>query len=482
MTPDLPTLIRTAQAQLRAGQADAAAASFAQVVAADPRQADAWFNLAWLHRSGRRFAAALDAYARAIAAGVARPEEAHLNRAAILADHLFRPDSAVAELRLALALDPHFLPAWLNLGSIAEDQGDAAAARDAYEAVVRLEPGNGRARARLAALDLIVGRAGEAAAALKASLPLAATPDDQADMLFALGNALDAQRAYGDAWPAFEAGNWIARSLAATPHDPAAHAALIDRLIAAFPQPPTLLPAEAGPTPVFVCGMFRSGSTLAEQILGRHPLVAARGELETVPALAGSLRPYPEALAGLDADAWRELRERYREELGALPPGARAWTDKRCDNYLHIGLIKAMFPTARIVETVRQPLDNLLSAWFLRFGEGVTHAHDLAAAAHHYVEYRRLMAHWRALWPDSIHRFDYDRAVAAPREAVAALLADLGLPWDEACLTPERGAGPVRTASAWAVRQPLHTRSSGRWRHYAEHLDGVRAILAAAGL
>lgn len=481
MPSDLPTLIRTAEARLRAGEAAAALAAYGEVVAADPAQADAWFNLGWLHRNARRFDAALDAYANAIGAGVARPEEAHLNRAAILSDHLFRADDAAAELHTALVLDSGFVPAWLSLGQIEEDRGRAEAARAAYETAVRLDPGNGRARGRLAVLDLQAGRAGEAVAALEASLPLASTADDRADLLFGLGTALDADGRYDQAWQAFEAANHFAATALSARYDATQEVKLADRLIAAFPKVLAPIVAEAGAAPVFICGMFRSGSTLAEQILGRHPAVATLGELETVPALVASVVAYPESLANLAPARWQELREAYLVDRGSLPTAAQVWTDKRCDNYRHIGFIKAMFPTARIVETVRQPLDNLLSAWFLRFGEGVTHAHDLSAAAQHYVQYRRLMAHWRRLFPDII-RFDYDAAVAAPRETVEALLTALELPWDEACLSPQAGAGPVRTASAWAVRQPLHTRSSGRWRHYASHLGGVRAILAAAGV
>lgn len=481
MPSDLPTLIRTAEARLRAGDAAAALAAYGELVAADPAQADAWFNLGWLHRNARRFDAALDAYAKAIDAGVARPEEAHLNRAAILSDHLFRADDAAAELQAALLFDPEFVPAWLSLGQIEEDRGRAEAARAAYETAVRLDPGNGRALGRLAGLYVQAGRAGEAIAALEAALPLAPTADDRADLLFGLGTALDAEGRHDQAWQAFEAANHFAATVARRQYDPRAEAALVDRLIATFPRPLAPLATGGGAAPVFICGMFRSGSTLAEQILGRHPAVATLGELETVPALVGSVAAYPESLADLAPARWQELRGAYLAERRPLPAGVRVWTDKRCDNYRHIGFIKALFPNARIVETVRQPLDNLLSAWFLRFGEGVTHAHDLTAAAHHYVQYRRLMAHWRRLYPDII-RFDYDAAVAAPRETIGALLAALDLPWDEACLSPQAGAGPVRTASAWAVRQPFHTRSSGRWRHYARHLGGVRAILAAAGV
>lgn len=472
-------LVLGAQA-LREGQVVTALAAYAEAVALHPDLPDAWFNLGWLHRAERRFDAALAAYANAIAARMDRPEEAHLNRAAILSDHLFQPEAALVELQAALALDGSFVPAWLSLGTLWEDLNRPDDARTAYRAALEAEPGNGRAHARLAAIEMFAGRAGTATVALKAALPLASTIDDRTELLFALGGALDEQGAYDDAFQAYEAANWMARSIAAVPYDPAAQERLVDRIIHAFSRPLPPAPPGDGPTPVFVCGMFRSGSTLAEQILGRHPEVAAQGELETIPALVRSrLNPYPERVSSLTSADLAGLRADYLGELGRMPPGTRVFTDKRCDNFLHIGLIKALFPEAQIVETVRQPLDNLLSVYFLRFGEGVTYAHDLEQAAHYYIQHRRLMAHWHGLFPDEIQTYDYDDAVADPRSTLGTLLASLGLPWDAACLAPDAATGAVRTPSAWQVRRPLHTRSSGRWRHYQRYLAGVRAMLAA---
>ena len=235
MTVSVPDFIGRAARALGLGDHDGAVGLYEQAVALDPAQADAWYNLGWLHRSARRFDAALDAYAQAIVAGVARPEEVHLNRAAILSDHLFRPEEAIDALRQALAVAPGFVPAWLNLGTIAEDRGDADAAREAYSAALRLDPGNGHAQARLATLDTLAGNAAAASAALEAALPLAPTADDRADMLFALGGAFDAQERYDDAWQAYAAGNRFARSVAHAAYDPKAQEALVDRLIAAFP-------------------------------------------------------------------------------------------------------------------------------------------------------------------------------------------------------------------------------------------------------
>jgi tetratricopeptide (TPR) repeat protein len=475
-------LMRGAQA-LRAGQLTAAIAAYAALVELRPDLPNAWFNLGWAQRAARQFNEALDAYANAIAAGIARPEEAHVNRAAILADHLRQPEAAIAELHAALALNSRFVPAWLSLGTVFEDLGRPDDARHAYRSTLRSHPGNGRAHARLAAMDVTSGHAAAAVATLHDALPAAATLDDRAEILFGLGTAYDALARYDGAMQAFQAANHIARSLNVATYDPAAQERLVDRIIEAFPRPLSSPHQGSGSTPVFICGMFRSGSTLAEHILGRHPAVAALGELETIPALVQSrLLPYPESVSTLTQEQQAMLRADYVAERGPVSPNKRVVTDKRCDNFLHIGLIKLLMPEARIIETVRQPLDNLLSAYFLRFGEGVAYAHDLGDAAHFYIQYRRLMAHWHRLFPDDIEVFDYDRAVVDPRATVGALLASLGLPWDDACLAPDRATRAVRTASTWQVREPLHTRSSGRSRHYERHLADVRARLAAAGL
>lgn len=481
MSVSLPTeLLRRADAHVRAGRLEDAAADYSQVVALHPDRADAWFNLAWAQRMLRRFDAALASYAAAIAAGIARPEEAHANRAAILSDHLARPDLALAELEIALRLDPRFVTAWLNTGYIHEDRGNPDAARAAYRHVVALDPTNGRAQARLAMIDIATGHAATAAERLQRLVGVAMPVEDRAEMLFALGNAFDDVASYNEAFQAFEAANWLAASIAPRRYDPAAQERLVDALIQAYPAQREGAPAQPDETaaPIFICGMFRSGSTLAERILARHDAVSAGGELEQIPALALSVSPYPQAAAGLGiADAAR-LRRDY---LNALPGHGRV-TDKRCDNFLHIGLIKTLFPEARIVHTTRHPLDTLLSIHFLHFGEGVTYGHDLSHAAHYFVQYRRLMAHWERVYPGEIATFDYDRLVSDPRSEVAGVLEYLGLPWEHACLTATETSDAIRTASAWQVRRPIFSRSSGRWRHYEGRLGGVRALLAHHGI
>jgi tetratricopeptide (TPR) repeat protein len=461
-----------------AGRAEEAAQAYRQLLAIRPDLPDSWFNLALMERQSGRFAAALAAYEEAVRRGVSGPEEAWLNRGVIHADDLGRPDLALADLEAALAVAPDWLPALLNLGNLHEDMGRREAAAEAYGRALAVAPGHPVAMARAAGLARLTGPEDPVIAALRSA---AAQPglhvSDRAELGFALGRALDQVGAYDDAFAAYAAAN--AASRATDPegarYDRAAHERFIDSLIAAFPEPAVAV-ADAGAPPVFICGLFRSGSTLVEQIMAGHSRVTGGGELGLVPGLARAVAGYPQALAGAGPEVFGQLRGLYLGGLKTARPQADVVTDKRPDNFLHIGLIKAMFPNARIVHTVREPLDVILSNWFLHLDRSMGHALDLGDLAHWHGQYVRLMRHWKTLYPDILD-LDYDALVVEPRPAIERLLAYCGLDWEAAVLDFHKAAAPVRTASVWQVREPLYRRSSGRWRHYERHLDGVRAAL-----
>jgi tetratricopeptide (TPR) repeat protein len=466
----------------QAGRVVEAIAAYEQVLALRPDLPNSWYNLAWLQRQARRFGDALTSYAEALKRGVADPEEVHLNRAVIFADHLARPDEAQGELEAALAINPRFVPALLNLGNLHEDRGEREMARAAYERALACNPADRLALARLGGVarasgpdDALIDRLRQAFA------DPGTTAADRADLGFSLGRLLDSVGAFDEAFQAYEAANRASRaSLGPTfpGYDPAGAERLVERLIAAFPEPAPGVGGD-GKAPLFICGMFRSGSTLAEQILARHPRVTPGGELDLLPALiAADLRPYPEAAARADPPALERLRCAYLDGLRARHAEAEFVTDKRPDNFLHIGLIKQMLPEARIVHTVRDPIDNCLSIWFLHLDPAMAYALDLADTAHWYRQYRRLMAHWKRLYPEDIFDLDYDALVADPKPAVKRLLAFCGLDWDEGCLAFHAAANPVKTASAWQVREPLYRRASGRWRNYAAHLAPLRDALS----
>jgi hypothetical protein len=174
----------------------------------------------------------------------------------------------------------------------------------------------------------------------------------------------------------------------------------------------------------------------------------------------------------------RSIGDRYREFLQQRFAGAEFVTDKRPDNFHYVGLIKLLFPRAKIIHTVRHPLDNCWSIFCLHLDPRVRYAQSLTSIAAHYRAYRQLFAHWKSLYSEDIFDLDYDRFVQAPRDVTQALLDFCGLEWHERCLATDRADGAVKTASVWQVREPVHARASGRWRNYAAELEPLRRDLA----
>lgn len=483
--PDTPEGLRQLAAQLdRSGRPEEAIGAYERLLSLRPQWLDSWYNLGQAQWRTRRFDAALQSYQRALDGGISRPEEVHLNRSVILAAHLGRMDDAVRELERALALNGRYGPALLNLGNLCEQRGEAERARQLYTQLLQVDPTHALALSRLPNLqtlhdpaDPLIERLAQAAGDDRRP------PADRADLGFGLGKALDDVGRYDEAFAAYQAANQASR-LAGGPalrYDAAAHERHVDRLIQEFARPAAGAVPDR-PVPIFICGMFRSGSTLIEQVLAAHPRVTAGGELDLLPALAGQQLPADGAWSVLgDPAALRTLAAAYLDAVARRFPGADLVTDKRPDNFLLIGLIKTLFPTAKIVYTRRDPLDNCLSVFFLHLSRAMPYALDLLDTAHWYRQHQRLMAHWQALYGADIHVLDYDRFVADPEPEARRLLAFCGLAWDPGCLAFHTSRQAVQTASLWQVRQPLYQRASGRWRHYARHLGELRAALGAPG-
>lgn len=455
-----------------------------------PEQPDCWYNLGLLQRRLRQYDAALEAYARALRHGVSRPEEVHLNRAVIYADCLRRDEAAERELRAALAIQPDYLPALHNLANLHEDLGRRAAALAVYERILELDAHAFEALARYA---LLKGAADEALTArLRAALAHpAARAADQASVGFALARRLEAAGEYAEAFAAAAAANQASRASAApgTRYDRAAHEHFIDAVIAAFPRVRRLAPIAAGerpaaaavyPGPIFICGMFRSGSTLTERLLAGGAGVANAGELDLLAYLVhGTLAPFPAAMTSVSDGVLVQLAQHYLAGIAARFPGAARVTDKWAENFVYVGLIRTLFPQARIVHTTRDPFDTCLSIFFLHLDQRMPWALDLLDIGHYYRQYRRLMAHWQSLYGADILEFDYDALVRDPRPAAQRLFEFCGLKWSEASLDFAQLGGSVKTASAWQVREGLYQRSSGRAQHYAHELTELRAYLTA---
>ena len=218
-------------------------------------------------------------------------------------------------------------------------------------------------------------------------------------------------------------------------------------------------------SPIFVFGMPRSGTSLVEQILARHPLVHGAGELDF------GLRsmPPPRILADMNADWIPRIADTHFDALERAARGKPYVVDKMPDNYLCLGWLKILFPNARFIEVCRNDADVALSLFFTDFKVlkwTQTPEHILARLN----DCERIMNHWvQAFRP--IEAVFYEDLVRNPEEAIPALVTQVaGLPWAEECMTPHLADRPVKTASLRQVRKPLYTTSVGRSLLYADYL------------
>ena len=479
MSVTLEESVRAALEMDRDGRFAEAIAAYEQILARSPALPDIWFNLAVLQRKTRQLTAALGSYQQALARGVTRPEEAHLNCGVIYTDFLGEHAAAELELKAALAINPFYVPALFNLANLCEDLGRRDEACALFGRILTIEP-HFEALARLANLQPVPLADRTLITRLSEALRRPdATPADRASLGFALGRLLDAAGEYGPAFAAYAAANRDSRASAPAGqdrYDQRRQERLVDRLIAT-PMPVTRQATGETPAPVFICGMYRSGSTLVEQLLGRTTDIATGGELDLLPRMVAMMQSFPESAALLSAEDLADLARSYRKVLATRFPTATRVTDKRPDNFLNIGLIKALFPDARIVHTTRAALDNCLSILFLHLDHRMDYALDLMDIGHYFREYRRLMAHWKRLYGGDIFDLSYDALVRAPDATLAGLYEFLGVAPHPVRPAAAGNGQAIKTASVWQVRQPLYQASSGRSRHYARELAELRTYL-----
>jgi hypothetical protein len=233
--------------------------------------------------------------------------------------------------------------------------------------------------------------------------------------------------------------------------------------------------------------MPRSGTTLVEQILASHSRVFGAGELGCVPAITtlmprviGTDRRYPECLPDFKPWMAGHAAAYYLKKLQVLDGTAERVVDKLPHNFLHLGLIRAIFPNAAIIHVRRDLRDVAVSNYFTNFRQrhgGMGYAFSLEDIGHMANDYLKIMRHWDTLLPDPPLLVRYEELVDDPEGLTRRMLDFVGLDWEPDVLRFHQTRRTVRTASAWQVRQPLYSSSLARWRRYAEHLEPLLNVL-----
>ncbi len=432
-----------------------------------PASAVAAFNYAYnLSRDGQ-FEKAIETYLHALTLGIDRPEEVHLNIANICMDFLHDHARAKQHLGESLALNPAYSSAYYNLGNLAEQEGGRDEAESNFKRCLELDRGNESALARLADTRQFT----DADDPLFVQMVARARNSNNADLHFAVGKAYEQLRHFDEAWEHFTKGNTLDRQLMPA-YDPARTEAWFERIKALCD--PDWLSRFTGDSHevVFVCGMFRSGSTLLEQMLAAHPGFQAGGEQEFFPRLIAAEFPhYPDGLDSLAAGDLHTWRQHHHDQLAGRFPEGVIVTDKRPDNFLYLGLIKAILPAAKFVVTDRDWRDVATSVYSVRLGPTQHYATRLPDIRHYASLHDDLIEHWQQLFGEDLVRIRYDELVRRPEPTLGALLERLGETWDASCLEFHGLQNSVKTASVWQVRQPLHDKSVGRWKNYQRQFE-----------
>ena len=167
-----------------------------------------------------------------------------------------------------------------------------------------------------------------------------------------------------------------------------------------------------------------------------------------------------------------ELSEPWRREK--LP----FFVDKMPANFLHIGLIKALFPDARIINVIRDPLDNAIGLFKTFFPEGAEYSFSMEGIIYHWQGYVTLMNHWEKIYPGAVMHLGYEEMTRNPDEKITAILEYCGLPIEEQCFKFYETDRPVLTPSAGQVRSPISTKAVGSGQRYEKFIKTSIPALA----
>ena len=406
------------------------------------------------------------------------PDHAGLHTAHAMAERAVgRLADAQASAQRALALRPDAADTLALLGSLAIDHGRFDEAEEWLRKSLAINPVLPEALASLAGVRKMSTADAPwrdaAEQVLAGGMPVA----HAINLHHSLGKYYDDVDERAAAFQHHRQGNELARR-SRLRYDRAEMTRRVTRTLAAFDRH-TLAALASGGTaselPVFVVGMPRSGTSLTEQILASHPQVHGAGEL-----LYWIFAADAERAAALEEREAKihELGRTYLEGLAGQAPAASRVIDKLPVNFRHLGLIHAALPGARFIHLERNALDTCLSIYFQGFSAAHPYATDFGDLAHYYHEYRRLMAHWRAvLPPQTLLEVRYEDLVDDPEAWSRRMLEHIGLPWDPRCLEFHRTERPVLTASNWQVRQPINRGSIERWRRYEQFIGPLREAL-----
>ncbi len=488
-TPDDPEAwALMAAAALDLGSFVEAGRAFARTLDLDPEHRDALLGAGLVKQAQGRHTEARDGWQRAAEILAEDPVPPSL----LGVSHMREGDMGPAEswFREALRRRPGHADALAGLGSILERTGRAAEGAELLRVATAGCHPHGAVAAIMARCLLETGQPDAALDVVQRALKGQPNRNRQVQLEHVCGEILDRLGRRDEAFEAFARAN----GLRAARFEGAQHLGAVRQIIRMF-TPETLAALPRGTDErrrsVLVVGVPRSGTSLVERMLSRHPAVAGAGELDTWRLLVVELA----RRWGLSADdVWYnhlnrlstplldELAAGYHAELDRHAGASQQLiVDKMPHNVFQLPLASLALPGTVVVHVLRDPLDTGWSCYRQNFTDGLAWSTSQEGIALYLRAERELMAHWKKTLDVPVITMRYEDLTAAPRTALEPVLAAGGLAWDESILRFHERDDYLATASYRDVRRPVYRSSVGRSQDYAAHLAPMQRLLAALG-
>ena len=306
-----------------------------------------------------------------------------------LLKQLFRPDDAIKDFDTALKLNPNLADAFNNRGIVYNELRKFDKARADYERAISISPGLASTHRQLSALKKYTHRDPHSAQMLRLLKKQNISRDDKCHLLYALAKSSQDQQKYAEAFGYYERAGKLKKDIIKydIKYDKSQFRWV--KKTAASIAKIKIYPAKSDIKPIFIFGMPRSGTTLAEQIICSHPDVFGAGELtfwgnHGSKLIKGDLEISEQLIL--------QLREQYSTYLKKICASHCFITDKTPNNFLFIALIKSAFPEAKLINVHREPAATCWSNFTNYYASNsLGFSYELADIVEYYCLYEDLM-------------------------------------------------------------------------------------------
>lgn len=385
-----------------------------------------------------------------------------------------------------LSINPQSTTALKNRGKLLQEIGRFSDAERSYDSLLQIMPDELSSLISLAILAVEQKQDNEnySKILIEKGNVISDNHQDAVPLHFALGKIFDFKEDYDRSFYHYEKANKLKRRL--IQYDSVEHDMFIEKIIETFSR--KLLSQKIGSgsnsaCPIFIVGMPRSGTTLTEAILSKHPAIWGAGETPHLENALNKLgknfkRDFTHLVNDASNEKLTDIGNKYLSALRQYSTDKPFIIDKLPINYLWVGAIHLILPNSKIIHLSRNPIDVCLSNYQQYFAGQLNYSYDLKELGDYYCAYDRLMHHWNSILPRGrILNIGYEDLIDHSNTTITKILNYCGLDWHDDCVNFSDIDRRISTASINQVRKGLYRTSIEKWRRYEKYLGPLITAL-----